>query len=162
MDFLKKHYEKVLLGVMLAGLIGVLVFMLFYIASDSADMETKRNSYINPRVKALTNLDLTLQDGAILRLKSAYHLDLETTNKLLNPLEWQRALDGSLTPVKKTGPQVAVVTNITPLYLIISLDSTTTNELGARYVIKVERQAAASPAKRHPMPHYVSVGDKAN
>ena len=37
MDFLKKHYEKVLLGVMLAGLIGVLVFMLFYIASDTEE-----------------------------------------------------------------------------------------------------------------------------
>ncbi len=34
MEFLKKHYEKILLGVVLAGLIGVLVFMMFYIAAD--------------------------------------------------------------------------------------------------------------------------------
>ena len=34
MQFLKKHYEKILLGIVLAGLIGVLVFMLFYIAAD--------------------------------------------------------------------------------------------------------------------------------
>jgi hypothetical protein len=162
MDFLKKHYEKVLLGVMLAGLIGVLVFMIFYISTDKTDMETKRDSLTNPRVKALTNLDLTLQEDAASRLKSAYHLDLETTNKLLNPGEWQKALDGGLVPVKKTGLQVAVVTNITPLYLVISLDSVTTNELGARYVVRVERQAAPPPNKRHPTPHYVSVGDKAN
>jgi hypothetical protein len=163
MDFLKKHYEKILLGLMLAGLIGVLVFMLFYIASDKADMANKRDSLINPRVKALTNLDLTLQDSAIARLKAAYSLDLETTNKLLNPMEWQQALDKSLIPAaKKTGLQVAVVTNITPLYLIVSLDSTTTNELGARYVVKVEHQAAANPTKRHPSAHYVSIGEKAN
>jgi len=162
MDFLKKHYEKVLLGVMLAGLIGVLVFMLFYIASDKEDMARKRESYVNPRVKALTNLDMTLQDSSILRLKSAYNLDLETTNKLLNPFEWQKAQDGSLIPAKKTGLQVAVVTNIAPLYLIVSLDSTMTNELGARYVFKVERQAAATPAKRRPASHYVSVGEKPN
>ena len=30
------------------------------------------------------------------------------------------------------------------MYLIVSLDSTTTNELGARYVVKVEHQAAAN------------------
>jgi hypothetical protein len=163
MDFLKKHYEKVLLGVMLAGLIGVLVFMLFYIASDKDEMARKRESYVNPRVKALTNLDMTIQDSAISRLKSPYNLDLETTNKLLNPFEWQKAPDGSLIPkATKTGLQVAVVTNISPLYLIVSLDSASTNELGARYVISVERQAAQTLAKRRKAPHYVSVGDKPN
>lgn len=163
MDFLKKHYEKILLGLMLAGLIGVLVFMIFYITADSTDMENKRNSYINPPVKALTNLDMTIQDSTIQRLKSPYLLDFETVNKLVNPMEWQRALDGSLIPAaKKTGLQVAVVTNITPLYLVVSLDSTTTNELGARYVIGVEKQAEKNPAKRRKQQRYVSKGDKAN
>jgi hypothetical protein len=162
MDFLKKHYEKILLGVMLAGLIGVLVFMLFYIAADKASMEEHGTSLIHRKVNALTNLDMTLQDGAISRLTLPYKLDLETTNKLLNPLEWQKAPDGSLIPAKKTGLRMAVVTGISPLYFMVSLDSVSTNELGARYVIKVERQAAPTLAKRRPAAHYVSVGDKAN
>ena len=163
MDFLKKHYEKLLLGVMLAGLIGLLVFMLFYIAQDKADMASKRDSLINPHVKALTNLDMTVEEGAIMRLKAPYNLDLETTNKLLNPMQWQKALDGSLIRVgKQTGPQMAVVTNITPLYLVVSLDPVVTNELGATYIIRVERQAAPQPAKRRALPHYVKEGDKAN
>ena len=162
MDFLKKHYEKILLGLMLAGLIGVLVFMIFYIAADTTDMDNKRTSLINPPVKALTNLDMTMQDSAILRLKSAYILDFETSNKLLNPMEWQKALDNTLITVKKTGAQVAVVTNITPLYLVLTFDSITTNELAARYSIGVERQAAATPAKRHKVPRYISKGEKAN
>src|ERR1017187_8053235 len=119
MDFLKKHYEKVLLGVMLAGLIGVLVFMLFYIASDRTEMENKNQSLTHPHVKALTNLDLTLEDNSAARLKARYYLDLETTNKLLNPMEWQKTPDNRFVPKKNTGPQVAVVTNITPLYLIV-------------------------------------------
>ncbi len=163
MDFLKKHYEKVLLGLMLAGLIGVLVFMIFYINADKTDMDNKRTSYFNPPVKALTNLDMTLQDSAISRLKTPFVLDLETTNKLLNPEEWQKSLDGNLIlAAKKTGSQVAVVTNITPLYLVIRLVSSVTNELGARYNISVERQAAATFVKRRPTSHYVSLGDKAN
>ena len=163
MDFLKKHYEKILLGVMLAGLIGVLVFMLSYIASDKEKMESTSSTYINPHVKKLPDLNLALENGAIERLKTPYHLDLETTNKLLNPMEWDRAMDGSLIPAAlKTGARMAVVTSITPLYLLISLDEVITNELGARYVIRVERQAAANPARRRAVPHYVSVGDKAN
>jgi hypothetical protein len=78
-------------------------------------------------------------------------------------MEWQRALDGSLIPAAtKTGAQMAVVTNIVPLYTIISLDATITNELGANYVVKVERQAAAKPAQRAAARHYVSVGEKPN
>lgn len=156
MDFLKKHYEKILLGVMLVGLIGVLVFMLFYIASEKSDMAAKSNNFINPRVKPLPDLDMTVLNGALDRLAQPYSLDLETTNKLFNPLEWQRALDGGLIlAAKKTGLQVAVVTNIAPLYTIISLDSVITNELGVRYLIKVEHQAAATPVKRRPVPHYI-------
>jgi hypothetical protein len=163
MDLIKKHYEKILLGVMLAGLIGVLVFMLFYIASQAAQMNDMRTSLINPPVHALTNLDMTTEDGATTRLKAPYSLDLETTNKLLNPMEWQRALDGTLIRAdKRTGPQVVVVTNITALFTTISLESVNTNEAATNYVIKVERQAAATAAKRAPARHYVSVNEKPN
>ena len=63
------------------------------------------------------------------------------------------------------GPEAAVVTKITPLYLIITLDSVETNaidtnEVAARYVISVERQAAAQPGQRVKRQHYASVGDK--
>ena len=34
MDFVKKHYEKILLGVVLLGLVGALVFLPFMIFSD--------------------------------------------------------------------------------------------------------------------------------
>jgi hypothetical protein len=163
MDFLKKHYEKILLGVMLVGLIGVLVFMIFYIASDKSGMEDKRVSYTTPHAKPLTNLDTTIEDNATLRVKTPYNLDFETTNRLLNPMEWQRSLDGSLIPAaKKTGPQMVVVTGITPLYLIISLESISSNELGTRYIIKVERQAATSRAKRAATQRFISPNEKPN
>jgi hypothetical protein len=163
MAFLKKHYEKILLGVMLVGLIGVLVFMIFYIAADRNNMEQESVSLINPHVKELTNLDMTVEDGATARLKGRYGLDLETTNKLLNPMEWQRDPGGTLIPGKKTGPQMVVVTNMTPLYTIISLESATTNVDGiGRYVIKTEKQAAPTQAKRAPSRHYISPGDKPN
>ncbi len=48
MDFIKKHYEKILLGVMLVGLIGVLVFMIFYIATEKSAMETESQNLVTP------------------------------------------------------------------------------------------------------------------
>lgn len=163
MDFLKKHYEKLLLGLVLAGLVGGLVFMPFYISSDRQKMKDLTDSIITaPQVQPLPNLDLTAKASLVQRFGSAYVLDLDTTNKLFNPNDWQKTPDGLLIPAKATGPQFIVVTNIAPLYTIINLDSVSTNELGARYVISVERQADKSPAKRHKQPHYVSVGDRPN
>jgi len=163
MEFIKKHYEKMLLGLVLAGLIGALVFMLFYIAADKQAMDERANGYINnPKVKALTNLDLSVQESVRSRLQSSGNLDLETTNKLFNPMEWQKKLDGSLIKVSKGNVGVAsvIVTNIAPLYLILSLDAITTNELGARYIIGVEKQAAPTLAKRRHQQLFVSAGEK--
>ncbi len=161
MQFLKKHYEKILLGVVLAGLIGVLVFMLFYIASDKEKMERDVTSLINPSAKALPDLDLGTNGAALMRLQMPFQLDLETGNKIFNPFEWVKTADGRL--VKKdnsVGARVAVVTNISPLYLVMTLVSATTNDAGARYVIQVEKQAAPTPAKRGKQQRYVSKGDK--
>jgi hypothetical protein len=165
MQFLKKHYEKILLGVVLAGLIGVLVFMLFYIQADKQAMDDAARDIINnPSAKPLPDLDPAARDAAVTRLQSPFAIDFETGNKTFNPFEWVKTQDNNLLVRKdtKTGPQMAVVTNITPLYLVLTLDSVMTNELGARYVIGVEKQAAATPAKRHKQQHYVSPGEKPN
>lgn len=161
MDFLKKHYEKVLLGVMLAGLIGGLVFMLFFISADREEMNAKSTGVLNPVVKDLTNLDTTVLDTATARSHAPYELDLETTNKLFNPLEWQKALDGTLILAeKKTGLQVAVVTNISPLYTIISLEQVQMNDVATNYVVQIEHQGASTLAKRRPTKHYLTKGEK--
>jgi hypothetical protein len=165
MDFLKRHYEKILLGLVLAGLIGVLVFMLFYIASDREEMDQKREGLIHPRVTALTDLNLTVQSNAMVRMESAYLLDFETGNKLFNPLVWKKTPDGRIFPLKtgnETGLKAVVVTNIAPLFLILSLDKVETNEFGVRYTVGVEKQSASTVAKRRKQSRFISVGDKPN
>jgi hypothetical protein len=160
MDFLKKNYEKVLLSAVLLGLVGVLVMMWFVIQSDKRQMEEFTNQFLGGKVSPLPELDLSNQNNAIQRLKSPLNLDLETTNKLFNPVEWQRGSDGRLVKRETLGIKAAVVTGITPLYFILTLDSVETNELGARYTIGVERQAAATQAARRKQPRYASVGEK--
>ena len=89
-------------------------------------------------------MDLTAESNTIRRLQLPYQLDLETTNRLFNPVQWQRAVDGSLIKIEsgnEVGPGAVVVTRITPLYFILTLDSVQTNEFGARYIVGVERQA---------------------
>ena len=163
MEFIKKNYEKILLGLVLAGLIGVLVFMFFYITADNAAMKAHSEGIIHHPAKALPDLDLTAESNVIARLQSPYVLDLDKTNKLFNTMEWQKTPDGTLIKISsgnEIGPNAVVVTNIQPLYLKLTFDSVMTNEFGARYQVYVEKQAEKNPFSRQPMQHFVSVGDK--
>lgn len=163
MDFLKKHYEKILLGVVLFGLVGAMVFLPFLILHDRNVLDDTRNGIIRHAVRPLAPLDLTEQSNAIARLQLPYHLNFETTNRLFNPVEWQKAVNGTLIKLEsgnEVGPRAARITKIRPLYFILTLDSVETNEFGARYVVGVERQAAAAAWQRAPRSHYASVGDK--
>ena len=163
MDFLKKHYEKILLGVVLLGLVGAMVFLPFMILHDRTMLEETREGIISHPVKPLPPLDLTDESNAAQRLQLPYQLDLETTNKLFNPVEWERAVDGTLIKIasgNEVGPAAVTIARILPLYFTLTLDSVQTNEFGVRYIIGVERQSAPVAWQRAKRQHYASVGEK--
>jgi len=60
MDFLKKHFEKIILGVVLLGLAVAVVFIPFKVGSERNQLEEKRKSLIARKVAPLTNIDLAM------------------------------------------------------------------------------------------------------
>jgi hypothetical protein len=161
MDFIKKHYEKIILSVVLLGLVGALVCMLFIIPADKQKLDDMSSQVINGTVRPLPDLDLTEQSNTAARLDSPANFDFSTTNKLFNPVEWKRAEDGTLIKIK-TGNEIieaATVAKITPLYFVVTFDSVETNGISPRYVVGVERQAALNPALRHKQQRFVSLDD---
>jgi hypothetical protein len=163
MEFIKKNYEKILLGLVLAGLIGVLIFMFFYVSADHEAMVSTSTGFISRIAKPLPDLDLSAESQIMSRLQLDYTLDFDKSNKLFNTMEWQKTADGTLIKISsgnEVGPNAAKVTNIQPLYLKLTFDSAMTNEFGARYQVYVEQQAEKLSYKRRPQQHFVSVGDK--
>jgi hypothetical protein len=163
MDFVKKHYEKIILSAVLLGVVGFLVFLPFVITHDREELKASAQTVTSPSVKPLPPVDLSQQAAISKRVQSPAGFDFSTTNRLFNPLEWKKRPDGTLFPIK-TGNEInasaAVVTKITPLYFIITLDSVETNGLAPRYAFGVERQAAAKPALRRKQSRYASAGEK--
>ena len=92
MDFLKKHYEKIILGVVLLGLAVAVAFIPFKVGSERKELEDKRLSLIPRSVKPLTNLDLTVPETAIKRAAAPVALDFSSTHRLFNPMPWQKAV----------------------------------------------------------------------
>jgi len=162
MDFIKKNYEKIILSIVLLGLVGVAGFLPVLIASDQSQMQEKKEGLIHPRVEALPDLVMTNQDAVLLRLKNTTPLDFTTTNRLFNPVTWQKDKNGKLIKIvtgNEVGAGAALVTKITPLYFQISLNSVITNEAVPRYEFAMEDQAAEAPAQHRPHHYYMSVGE---
>jgi hypothetical protein len=161
MDFLKKHYEKVLLGVVLLGLAVAAAFLPFKIASEKQKLEDMRNQLIHPKVKELTNLNLTLPDAVLKRVAAPAMVDFSAPNKLFNPLAWQKAVDGRLIKVDATnvGPNAVTITKMTPLYLKLTLNEVTVTDSGARCKIGVENETALNLRDRK-KEKYCKLGDK--
>ncbi len=163
MEFIRKHYEKILLCAVLLGLVGALVMMGFIIVADKERSEQIKTGLLGGKPQPLQPLDLTRQTQAIQRLQTPLALDFSTKNKLFNPVQWQMDVHGRL--IKNTGDNVigagaVVVTKITPLYLMVTLDSLETNVQPPGYFVTIENQAAAQPYARQAVRHYVSADDK--
>ena len=162
MEFVKKHYEKIILSAVLLGVIGFLVFLPFVISNDQAELKKVVDTITKPKVAPLPPLDLTREKSASERLVSPANFDFSTTNKVFNPGEWKKSANGDFIKIK-TGNEVveaATVAKITPLYFVVTLEQVTTNLTGARYVVGVERQGAANPAQRRKQQRFVSLDDK--
>ena len=143
MDFLKKHYEKLLLVVVLLGLAVAVVFLPIKIKSERAELDAKESALTHPKVPPLTNLDLTLPEAALKLMASPALINFSEPNKLFNPMPWQKAPDGHPIRADKVGPSALTVTNIVPLYLRLTLDQVNPMLDGScKYVIGVEKQAA--------------------
>lgn len=162
MDFLKKHYEKIILGGVLVILAVGAALLPVMIGKERDDLNEKEQMIVQPP-KPLDPLNFSTQQQSLVQLKAAGSLDLSSTNKLFNPLLWQKAADGRIIKIQtgeETGPIALTVTKQTPLYLNVTLDGVNLTEATPRYTINVEREAATDRNKRLKKPYFASLNNK--
>ena len=157
MDFLKKHYEKVLLGIVLVGLAIGTAFLPIMIASERESLEQMRLVIVNHPVKPLDEPDLTRQNEVFKRADTTLKLDFSSSNKLFNPVLWVKTPDGRIIKAEEgnVGPKAVIVAKISPLYTVVSLDSVgPESDSGRRYVIGVQHEAALLASQRNKKQYY--------
>ncbi|MDB6108645.1 MAG: hypothetical protein JWR69_395, partial [Pedosphaera sp.] len=147
MELLKKHYEKVVLGVVLLGLTVAVALLPVILGSKRAKLTEMHDVLTHPKIKELPPLDLALPEAALQRVQAVARLDFTRNHNLFNPVLWLKSADGR--PVKASsgpqlGPEKMEITAIKPLYLQLSFNSVSGNS----YLIGVENEAAASASKR--------------
>lgn len=163
MELLKKHYEKIILGTVLLVLAVSAASLPVMISGERTAQEQMAAEIINAKAKPIAPLNITTQQVRLARLSTAGVVDLSNTNKVLNPMLWQKKADGQpfkITTGDETGPKQLLVTKQTPLYLTITFDNVSTNETGNRYVLTVEREGSLDRTKRGKKPFFAKKDEK--
>jgi hypothetical protein len=120
MQFLKRHYEKIVLCVVLLGLAGAAVWIKMEIGHVSEGLAAPPPA---PRKPApLVPIDLTADQLALAQITNPPPVVLSGLHNLFNPVTWKRSTNGEFLKILKSGPDALTITNITPLYTIVSYD----------------------------------------
>lgn len=164
MDFLKRHYEKLILGIVLVGLAGAVAFLPFKISDEKQTLDALTRTIVKRKVPPLTNLDLTIQENTLKRMAVPALIDFSSSNKVFNSMQWLQTRDNPprLIPSNKAGPTATVVTNITPLYLKLSLEGVnlSADSNSASYVIGIAKEASPKPSERTKKTTYCRINEK--
>lgn len=163
MNLIKKHYEKILLGAVLLGLVASLLVGQIMVAHDKQALADLTTTIIRTPPKPLPALDMSRETNILSREGSLYELDFETTNRLFNSMQWKRTVDGRLMKMENGSEARALkVTDIRPLNFTLQFESfEPASQLGpARYQLSTEHLGAVNPMQRRSRKHFLSAGEK--
>lgn len=164
MQFLKKNYEKILLGIVLLGLVVAVAFLPFLVGGEKDKLNEVENKIISTRVDPLPAPDLSRAEELLKRNASQVDLDLATSNKLFNPTRWQKNQNGTIFP-NPPGEEIKKlkITRIAPLYLTLTLENVfvpSSPDLPVRYGIGITQEAAPALNRRGKHTVSASVNEK--
>jgi hypothetical protein len=151
MDFLKQHYEKILLTLVLLILAAAAAWLPFAISQERQELADLTGTV--PRAKEYKPVDLAPYQQALQALASPPQLSLAGHN-LFNPVPWKLKSDGTYIKIasgNEEGPGALVVNRITPLHLTISFR----RKMGSSYEIGIHNENVPKP---QPNPSPVLVG----
>ncbi|MHB8522528.1 MAG: hypothetical protein ACYDH9_17465 [Limisphaerales bacterium] len=163
MEFVKKHYEKILLSAVLLGLAAAAVLLTFKVKSVQDDLDTLRGQVERKKVMPLKPQDLGVIETVIHRVQDPTPVRLCDNHNLFNPVRWDRKPDGKLIKIEtgnEIGPNAMVITQIVPLKLILSYDGVIGAADTLRYQIGVTREAEKNVNLRRKTIQLTNKGEK--
>ena len=152
-ELVRNHYEKLILGLALAGL-AVAVVILLQAKAAEEDKIQEYIQHVERRSGApVKPVDLSSLNATLKKAQSPPPLELAGPHNVFNPVKWQRRGDGAwVKNVKGTEGTVdeMEITRIAPLQYIVSLDKFT----GSGYTIVVTNEAALPPYPKRLSQYY--------
>ena len=161
MQFLKAHYEKIILSVVLLGLMVAAALMPMKVSAERENEENRKNVLLPKAVKPMTPIDLATNEQAVARAAAPKRVVLQGEHNIFNPVRWQINPDKSIYRAFDAGPGALQINAIRPLHLRVEFDQVA--QVGAtpqesRYRLQVLNELRGT----RPTPRDAGVGDRNN
>src|SRR3954470_13356754 len=123
MEFLKKHYEKLILSIVLLGLAAVAATLPMQVNKEKESEENRKNSLIGAKVTPFPPIDLSTNQAVLEKVKKPIKFDIAGKHNLFNPVPWVEKPNGELVKIQgNVGIDALHVTAIHPLHMVVSFD----------------------------------------
>lgn len=163
MQFLKKHYEKIILCIVLLGLAVAAVMLSIRVSAVKSSLVKAGKTIASYPEVPLNPVDLTVFQNALAVHTNPPAIGMTNRHLLFNPVRWYKKPDGSVIKVS-TGAEIGIgalkCTSIQPLKRIISLESASGTGEKARYAIGIIKEGATNRLERGRKMQYASLNDK--
>ncbi len=158
MDYLKKHYEKLVLFVVLFGLAASAFWLTNQVGAIRTTLEEQLRTATGGKQKSLPRADLTNASVALARIGGNYQVVLDGEHKTFNPARWIKSGDGYR---RQSDKAVAVVVGkVGPLNLNLTYTGVAGTPENIRYQFTVEKAYEKLPAKQRPLTVSLTEGTK--
>ncbi len=143
MQFLKRHYEKIILSIVLLGLATAAALMPIKVSTERQRMEERKQEIIGAKPGMYKPVNLSTNEKVLARVQSPVKVQLFGQHNLFNPVKWQRRPDGTLIKIQRgdeIGMGAAQITAIQPLQLKVSFDEVSGTGEDLKYTITMTRE----------------------
>ncbi len=158
MQFLKAHYEKIILSIVLLGLAAAAALMPMKVSQERQKEEDRKGTLLPKAVKPLNPIDLSTNAQALARVAEPKRLALSGDHNIFNPVRWQKNPDGSIYRAQDAGPGALQISEIRPLHFRVEFDQVAGTPQDIRYRLLVLNESRSS----RPTPRDAGIGDKNN
>ena len=167
MDFLKffkKHYEKVLLSVVLGVLAIATIFLLMRVSAEREALDQVLSMDPARGSRPLPTIDLSTNEVVLGRLRRPEPTRLIESHNLFNPVTWKRQPDGNIIALvmgDEIGAAALEIVRSSPLMLRVSYEGSVLLGTATSHRFRVVREAHREARKRSPVTLTVArVGDR--
>jgi hypothetical protein len=162
MEYLKRHYEKIVLSVVLLVLAGAAGYLIFEVNRTRGDLQAKERVITEGSPKKLKPIDATRYQKLLERGTTVELVDLGKVHHVFNPVPWVRKPNGDIIKVvsgNEIGLRAVQVSKISTLNLVLDLVVTGTAERPT-YSVGLTREHALLPANRKRISRTATIGNK--
>jgi hypothetical protein len=148
MDFLKKHYEKLVLSVVLLAVAVAAFLLTVEVGNVKQTLAEQLEQKIIRKGAPLPPLNLTTNEAAASRASASVKVVLDGEHNTFNPGAWEKSNEGLRRKPGKAGLAGLTIARVIPLNLVIGFTGVAGTEEAPRYQLSVAREFEKLPAKR--------------